>query len=96
MGAMEKSIYTPEYTALRTELRKLRQHAGLSQRQLARRLRVPHSWVAKVETGERRIDLVEFAWFASACGVAPFAALEQLLPRLTWKARPPMKGGRAK
>jgi transcriptional regulator with XRE-family HTH domain len=96
MGAMQKSIYTPEYAALRAELRKLREKAGLSQRELALRLRVPHSWVAKVETGERRIDLVEFGWFASACGIAPFAVLERLLPRLTWKARPPMKGGRAK
>jgi hypothetical protein len=35
---------------------------------LAARLKVPHSWVAKVENGERRIDLVEFCWFVEACG----------------------------
>jgi hypothetical protein len=30
---------------------------------------VPHSWVAKVENGERRIDLVEVGWFLGACRV---------------------------
>ena len=46
----------------------MRAKAGLTQRELAAVLRVPHSWVAKVESGERRIDLLEFAWFCSACG----------------------------
>jgi hypothetical protein len=67
IGTMRKSIHTPEYAALRAHLHKLRGDAGLSQRELAARLRVPHSWVAKVESGERRIDLVEFCWFAEAC-----------------------------
>jgi transcriptional regulator with XRE-family HTH domain len=65
---MRKSIHTPEYAALRAQLHKLRSDAGLSQRELASRLHVPHSWVAKVENGERRIDLVEFCWFVEACG----------------------------
>jgi transcriptional regulator with XRE-family HTH domain len=97
MGAMEKSTHTPDYRALRAELRQIRQSAGLSQRDLAARLRVPHSWVAKVEAGERRIDLVEFCWFASACGVEPLAPIERLLKR-TQTLRPgrPGKGGRAK
>jgi transcriptional regulator with XRE-family HTH domain len=49
-------------------LAEMRQTAGLSQRALAERLRVPHSWVAKVESGERRVDLVEFCWICRACG----------------------------
>jgi transcriptional regulator with XRE-family HTH domain len=65
---MRKSIHTVEYTALRAHLRKLRTDAGLSQRDLAGRLRVPHSWVAKVENAERRIDLIEYCWFVAACG----------------------------
>jgi DNA-binding XRE family transcriptional regulator len=79
MGAMEKSVHIPEYRTLRAELRRMRQAAGFSQRELAARLRVPHSWVAKVESGERRIDLVEFCWFATACGTDPLAAFERLL-----------------
>jgi transcriptional regulator with XRE-family HTH domain len=65
---MPKSIHTPEYAALRDLLRKVRHEAGLSQRDLAGRMAVPRSWVANVETGERRIDLIEFAWFVRACG----------------------------
>lgn len=81
MEAMEKSLHTSEYRALRTELRQIRLDAGLSQRALAARLNVPHSWVAKVENGERRIDLIEFCWFASACGGDPVAILAGLLGR---------------
>ena len=65
---MQKSVHTKEYKALRAELRAVREGAGLSQRDLATRLGVPHSWVAKVEAGERRIDVVELIWLASACG----------------------------
>ena len=65
---MQKSVHTKEYKALRAELRAVREAAGLSQRDLATKLDVPHSWVAKVEAGERRIDVVELGWFAAACG----------------------------
>ena len=43
------------------------------------RLGTPHSWVAKVENGERRIDLVEFCWFVAACGQDPNAVFRELL-----------------
>jgi len=65
---MQKSVHTKEYKALRAELRAIREKAGLSQRDLAAKLNVPHSWVAKVEAGERRIDVVELCWFIAACG----------------------------
>ena len=68
---MRKSTHTFEYRALLRRLAKIRDEAGLSQRRLASFLRVPHSWVAKVESGERRLDLIEFGWFCSACGAVP-------------------------
>jgi hypothetical protein len=40
---------------------------------------VPHSWVAKVESGERRIDLVEFGWFCEGCGVDAGEAAREVL-----------------
>jgi transcriptional regulator with XRE-family HTH domain len=76
---MRKSTHTAEYSALRGRLSEIRSTAGLSQRQLAIVLNVPHSWVAKVESGERRIDLVEFGWFCEACGVSAGEAARQLL-----------------
>jgi transcriptional regulator with XRE-family HTH domain len=65
---MEKSTHTTEYAVVRAELKAAREAAQLSQRALAERLRVPHSWVAKVEAGERRLDVVEMCWFLNACG----------------------------
>jgi transcriptional regulator with XRE-family HTH domain len=76
---MGKSVHTPEYSALRSELSQARRRAGLSQRQLAARLQVPHSWIAKVENGERRIDLIEFGWFVSACGADPRRVASRIL-----------------
>ncbi len=76
---MEKSSHSREYAALRRELKTARERAGLSQRELGGRLGVPHSWVAKVESGERRVDLVEFCWFVSACGLDPLGVFESLL-----------------
>ena len=79
IGAMKKSTHSPEYRILRTSLRDLRDAAGFSQRDLAERLKVPHSWVAKVESGERRIDLVELYWYAVACEAEPQSVLVKLL-----------------
>ncbi len=87
---MEKSTHTKEYAALRSELRTARETAGLSQRDLAGKLGVPHSWVAKVESGERRVDLIEFRWFLTACGADPIASADRI-----FKQAAPRKSGRA-
>jgi transcriptional regulator with XRE-family HTH domain len=84
-------VYTKEYRSLCTELRTVRESAGLSQRALAAKLEVPHSWVAKVEAGERRIDLVELTWFLLACGVDAEAATRALVARFV---RTRNQGGR--
>ncbi len=94
---MEKSTHTQEYAILRSQLKEAREGAGFSQRELAARLQVPHSWIAKVEMGERRIDLVEFCWFISACGIDPVPVAEKLLQQFQtrWtKRQPTAKGGR--
>lgn len=69
MGAMPKSLGSPEQEALVTELVRLRQNAGRTQRDLADSLGVSPSWVAKVEIGERRLDVVEFYWWCEALGL---------------------------
>ena len=94
---MQKSTHTAAYASVCSELRNARDNAGLSQRDLAARLKVAHSWVAKVETGERRIDLVEFCWYVSACGGDPLAVSQSLLQKIlaTSSARSG-KGARSK
>ena len=84
---MEKSIFTPEYALLCKELASVRKKAGLTQRVLAERLHVPHSWVAKVESGERRIDFLEIYWFLTGCEHEPMAFFKQTVRRLTARKR---------
>jgi transcriptional regulator with XRE-family HTH domain len=47
-----------------------RSDAGLSQVDLAARLNRPQSYVSKYESGERRLDLIEFIEVAEAIGCA--------------------------
>ena len=65
---MEKSTHSPHYSAVREKLLELRKQAGLTHRQLAERLGREHSFVWRVEQGERRLDLVEFHWYCAALG----------------------------
>ncbi len=45
-------------------LRQAREEAGMTQTEVAEKLRVPYSFVSKCERGERRVDAVEFFDFA--------------------------------
>ena len=54
----------PEYRRFLARLRAAREGAGLTQVEVAKRLRVPQSFVSKCESGERRVDAVELASFA--------------------------------
>ena len=60
-----------EIAAFRAELIAMRKQAGLTQRQLAKRLGREHSFVGRIELGERRVDVLEFFWICRACGFDP-------------------------
>ena len=87
-----KNQLTPLNIPPFAELRAARKTAALTQRDVASRLNVPHSWVAKVESGERRIDVVEFCWFISACGLDPLVVSERLLKKLGSLRAAPFQG----
>jgi transcriptional regulator with XRE-family HTH domain len=62
----------------------VRREAGFTQRDLAARLKLPQSYVSKIETAERRIDPVECREWARACGITPkafWAKLEAAMDR---------------
>lgn len=46
-----------------------RKEAGVTQQELARRLGKPQSFVSAYETGQRRVDLLEFLVIAAALGI---------------------------
>ena len=60
------SIHSAEHMKLRQLLIRRRLDLGLSQRVLADRLGVIHSFVGKVETGDRRLDVFEFIDYCRA------------------------------
>ncbi|HEY8750303.1 MAG TPA: helix-turn-helix transcriptional regulator [Tepidisphaeraceae bacterium] len=62
-------------------LREIREDAGLTQRQLADRITQSQWWVARCETGSRRIDVAEFTEFCIGCKVDPAKALTELARR---------------
>jgi transcriptional regulator with XRE-family HTH domain len=63
-------IRTPQYT-LCALLVTVRREAGLSQRQLGARLGKPNSFVCKIESGYRHIDIAEFVAIAKALKLDP-------------------------
>lgn len=76
---MTKSLHTPEYVALTRVLVDARKESGLTQQDVADRLGKPQSYIAKIEGGERRLDVVEFANLANALDVDPAAFFGQVL-----------------
>jgi transcriptional regulator with XRE-family HTH domain len=56
-----------------------RQSAGLTQRDLAEKLKRPHSFIGRIEAGERRVDVIEFIEIARVLNADPHAVLERLI-----------------
>ena len=61
---MKRSIHTKEYAVFVGRLRKARQEAGLTQVEVAKKLKRPQSYVSNVESGQQRVDVVELQKFA--------------------------------
>ena len=76
---MEKTIYSEDYARLRQWLRDKREEKKLTMRELAERMNVIHSWVGKVELGERRLDLIEYVQYCKAIEVDPIEGLNLIL-----------------
>ena len=62
--------------ALRSWLKQEREAQNLSMRALAERMDKPHSFIQKVEQGERRLDVVEYVWYCHTLGIDPQIGLE--------------------
>ena len=81
IGAMKNirlSVHSKEHTKLRQLLIRRRLDLGLSQRALAERMDVVHSFVGQVETGDRRMDIFEFIDYCRALNWKPEEVLQSL------------------
>lgn len=63
-----KLVWAEDYKRFRQRLVAAREELGLSQRAAAKLLGRSASFVAKSETGERRVDVVELRHFARTYG----------------------------
>ena len=68
MYYMIKSAQTKEYADFALRLRKARLDAGLTQVQVAKKLKRPQSHVSNIESGQQRVDVVELRRFAKLYG----------------------------
>lgn len=68
---LRKTLRSRGHRALIEILVASRQQAGLTQRDLAARLKRPNSFVGRIESGERRIDVIEFIEIARVLDVDP-------------------------
>ena len=66
--ALRRDMRAKPYAALRDAMIAARKNAGMSQRELADHIGRPQSFVAKVEIGERCLDVVEFVAIARIIG----------------------------
>jgi transcriptional regulator with XRE-family HTH domain len=79
---MRKTLRTDGHAKLIALLKEQRLRVRLTQQQVADRLGVPQSFVAKYEGGERRLDVLEFIEAAEALEAEPtelFAAVVGLI-----------------
>lgn len=62
--SMEKAIYSKQYKALISRLKEARIKCGLNQGQVAKSLGATQSHISKVESGQRRLDVIQLKAFA--------------------------------
>jgi len=75
---MPRSLHSDRYKRLCEILAKARKSKGLTQADVADRLGKPQSYVSKYESGERRLDVVEFIDIAEAIGIRPNSLIGKL------------------
>jgi transcriptional regulator with XRE-family HTH domain len=66
---MEKSIISADYRLFLDFLKKTREDIGITQIQIAKKLKITQSQVSKIERGERRLDFIELRRWLRALGV---------------------------
>lgn len=76
---MRRSTRTDDHLTFRELLLATRKTNGMTQAEVARRLGRPQSFVAKVENGERRLDVVELVSYARAIGAEPLAIMQVMI-----------------
>lgn len=62
-------------------LAEVRTKAGVTQRELARRLDRAHSYVSRIEKGDRRLDVPEMIQWCEVLDADPVEAMKHIMRR---------------
>ena len=84
---MTRSINTDEMLALQDWLKNQRKSQNLTMQNLADRMARPNSFIAKVEQGERRLDVVEYIWYCIALNIDPRVGIEVVLDHVNYPSQ---------
>ncbi len=79
------SVRTAEYDALLAVLKAARRAGNATQRDLSLKMGKSFSYIAKIEKGTRRIDVVEFIEVATALGIDPNELFKQVTDQIATK-----------
>jgi len=79
---MPSPLFGDRYRLVVAALAAARREAGVTQVELAERLKRPQSYVSKVERRERRVDVVEFVDWVLALEGDPSSTFSRLMTEL--------------
>ncbi len=74
-----KTLRSRRHRALCAALVAARKTARLSQQDVADRIKTSQTVIARIETGERRIDVIEFIDIVHALGQDPHKLLDEVM-----------------
>ena len=79
---MKKSLNTKKYQVFLELLYQARINSNLRQADLAAKLKVHQSFISKIESGERRIDLIELNQICDALNISLIDFVQTLTKKL--------------
>jgi transcriptional regulator with XRE-family HTH domain len=84
---LANSLHDARYKRLIELLATARKQAGLTQRDVAARLKQPPSYIGKLESRQRRIDLIELIDLLEAIGLKPGQFIGHAIAEIKRKGR---------
>lgn len=74
-----KTLYSPQAGKLCNWLQEQREAKGLTMREAGEMLGKPHTFIAKTESGERRLDVIEYIWYCQTLGFDAISGICKLI-----------------
>ncbi len=78
---MSKQLRTTRHRRVMAALVDVRTKAGVTQRELARRMGRAHSYVSRIEKGDRRLDVPEFIQWCEVLSADPMDVMRRIVRR---------------